>query len=178
MFYFGTLAIIGLSTPENQYSPFVATYLNFIDPLRFSLLYGAQGLLSIFGHSTFIRDNYTLAAEGGGGVRMVYSCIGYGVMSFWAAFVIANKGQWKKKAKWILGGLLGLWVINISRIALLLLAAQKDWSLPLGWDHHTWFNIFAYTLIFLMIYFYDSSGKRTATPLSNNTAYKNLQAPL
>ena len=162
MFYFGTLAIIGLSTPENQYSSFIATYLNFIDPLRHSLLYGAKGFLSLLGHSAYLFDNYTLAMQGSG-VRMVYSCIGYGVMSFWIAFVVANKGNWKKKLTWIIAGLTDLWCINVLRVALLLLAANKHWTIPFGWDHHTWFNIFAYALIFTLIYFYDRSNKKLNT---------------
>lgn len=175
MFYFGTLAVIGLSTPENKYSPFVASYLNFIDPLRYSLLYGAKGFLSVFGYSTYMSDDYTLAMQGGSGVRMVYSCIGYGVMSFWAAFVIANRGSVKKKAIWVMGGLLALWTINVLRVALLLLAINNQWSIPFGWDHHTWFNIFAYTLIFIMIYFYDRSNKKLRTQTINKTANQNLQ---
>jgi hypothetical protein len=46
--YFGTEAVIGLSTPEDYYSSFVANYLNYIHPLRTSLLYGAKGFLSVF----------------------------------------------------------------------------------------------------------------------------------
>lgn len=173
LFYFGTLAVIGLSTPDNRYSPFVANYLNFIDPFRYSLLYGAKGLLSIFSHSTVFVDEFTLALQDGNGVRMVYSCIGYGVMSFWAAFVIANKGGWKKKLTWIFGGWAALWMINVLRVALLIVAGNKNWTIPLGWDHHTWFNIIAYALIFSMIYFYDRSFKKN-NKTTNKTANQHL----
>lgn len=176
MLYFGTLAVIGLSSPENSYSPFVARYLNFVQPLRHSLLWGAKALVSLFGHQSFYRDQYTLALTSGPGVRMVYSCIGYGVMSFWTAFVLANKGGFWKKAGWVAGGLAALWVINICRVALLLLAGQNEWAIPLGWDHHTWFNIAAYALIFGMIYFYDRSQKRTDVALPNKNANQNIQA--
>ena len=37
-----------------------------------------------------------LFMKDGTGVNIVFSCVGYGVMSFWGAFVIANQGQWKK----------------------------------------------------------------------------------
>lgn len=163
LFYFGTLAVIGLSTPENQYSKFVADYLNFINPLRASLLYGAKGFLSLTGTSTFFSDTYTLKMQSGEGVRMVYSCIGYGVMSFWTAFIVANNGSWQKKMKWSIGGLIALWSINVLRIGLLLLATNKHWPVPFGWDHHTWFNIFAYATIFGMIYFYDRSFKKNVS---------------
>ncbi len=86
---------------------------------------------------------------------MVYSCIGYGITSFWLAFVFANKGSWKKKLLWMTGGALVLWIINVVRISLVLLANSKQWAIPLGWDHHTWFNIVAYGFIFLMMWVYD-----------------------
>jgi exosortase/archaeosortase family protein len=124
------------------------------------------------GYSSSFKNDYTLAMDGSGvGVRMVYSCIGYGVMSFWAAFVFANKGSWQKKTGWILGGLTALWIINILRVGLLLLATHKHWPIPFSWDHHTWFNIFAYALIFIMIYFYDRSNKKNSVTAENKTAY-------
>jgi exosortase/archaeosortase family protein len=158
--YFGTLAVIGLSTPESYYSPFVANYLDYVSLLRSSLLYTTKGLLSLFDFNTVFRDKYTLMASHGG-IRMVYSCIGYGVMSFWAAFIFANKGGWKRKTVWIIGGLLALWCINVLRLSLFLVAINKNWGMPLGLDHHTWFNIVAYLLIFLMIYLYDRSSDKS-----------------
>lgn len=152
--YFGTLGIIGLSTPENEYSPFVARYLNFIDPLRDSLLHGAKSFLSLWGIESYINGRFLLQLRDGSAVRMVYSCIGYGVMSFWGAFVLANAGTWRMKALWIFGGMLMLWMINVLRVALLLLANSRQWPIPLGWDHHTWFNIVAYCGIFTLIFFY------------------------
>lgn len=96
---------------------------------------------------------------GGSAVNLVYSCLGYGVTSFWLAFVFANTGSWKKKLAWMIGGAAVLYIINMVRISLVLLAASKGWKYPMGWDHHTWFNIAAYGGIFLMIWFYDKSGK-------------------
>lgn len=106
---------------------------------------------------------------------MVYSCIGYGVMSFWAAFILANRGNWRKKTIWITGGLLCLWAINVLRVGLLLLAAKKNWSFPLGWDHHTWFNVVAYALIFGMIYFYDRSFQKSVIVSTNKNANQNTE---
>ena len=157
--YFGTVAVIGLSVPQGYYSPFIAKHLNYIDWLRTSLLLTSKGLLSLLGYQTYIADKYDLIMKNGTGIRMVYSCIGYGVMSFWAAFVLANKGSWIKKLKWLLAGWLAIWIINVLRISILVIAINKRWEMPLGWDHHTWFNIAAYLLIFILIYFYDRSSK-------------------
>src|ERR1035437_3397217 len=157
--YFGTIAVIGLSVPAGCYSPFIAKHLNYIDWLRTSLLYTSKELLSLIGYKTFLADKYDLIMKNGPGIRMVYSCIGYGVMSFWAAFVLANKGSWIKKIKWLIAGWLVIWVINVLRISILVIAVNKNWQMPLGLDHHTWFNIAAYILIFILIYFYDRSSK-------------------
>ncbi len=158
--YFGTLAVIGLSARENQYSPFVANYLNFINPLRTLLLLTSKGFLALLGYRTFLSSEYILSMEHGSSIRMVYSCIGYGVLSFWGAFVFANKGTWQKKISWIAAGWIVLCVINVMRVSILLIATNNHWSIPFGWDHHTWFNIIAYSFIFGMIYFYDRSSKK------------------
>ena len=162
LFYFGSLAIIGLSAPVGLYSPFVAKYLNCIDWMRASLMLGSKGFLSLLGYATYFPDKYNIYMVNGTGVRMVYSCIGYGVMSFWAAFVIANSGSVVKKIKWLFSGWLVIWVINVIRLSLLVIALNKGWDMPLDIDHHTWFNIAAYLMIFVLIYFYDRSSKVTA----------------
>ncbi len=158
LFYFGTLAVIGLSAPKGYYIPFIAKYLNYIDWMRASLLHGSSFFLGLLGYECYFPDKYNIFLVNGTGVRMVYSCIGYGVMSFWAAFILANKGSWKKKLLWLLSGWLVIWIINILRISLLVLALNKGWNMPLNIDHHTWFNIVAYIMIFVLIYFYDRSS--------------------
>lgn len=155
--YFGTLLTIGLSTPQNSYSPFVASYLNYTVPLRDIVLGGARVLLYALGYPAKMTDAYTIVSNGAA-VKMVYSCLGYGILSFWAAFVIANTGAFYRKAKWLVGGGLALCGLNAVRVALLVVAGNKGWKIPLGIDHHTLFNIFAYLLIFLLIYLYDKSS--------------------
>lgn len=157
--YFGTIGLIGLVAPGGYYSPFIAHYFNYVPLLRYSLLQGAKAFLSIAGFDTYTKDIYTLKLSNGIGVHVGYDCLGYGVLSFWAAFIIANKGSWLKKSKWLFGGLLLIWFINVIRISMLLIAINKHWSTPFGFDHHTWFNISAYSCIFLMIYIFDRSQK-------------------
>jgi exosortase/archaeosortase family protein len=159
LLFYGTEAIIGLSAPGGAYNAIVARHLNFIDPFRHFQLLAVKYAVSVLGYQTYFRDAFWLSFVGGRGVRMAYDCIGYGLLSFWIAFVFANTGSWKKKSGWIVGGCLALIAINIVRISLLLIATNKGWPIPLGWDHHTWFNIAAYLLIFVMIFFFDRSGK-------------------
>ena len=158
-FYFGTLAIIGLSAPVGYYSGFVDKYLNFIPAFRDSLLYASKYFLAIFGYESYQAAPTQLRMVGGGAVNLVYSCLGYGVTSFWLAFVFANTGSWKKKLLWMIGGTAVLYIINVVRISLVLLSNDRGWHFPFGWDNHTWFNITAYLAIFILIYFFDRSVK-------------------
>lgn len=155
LLFYGTEGVIALASPGGLHHPFVEQHLNFIDPFRTFLLASSRELLTVFHFQARLEDLYTLTMVGGKGVRMVYSCVGYGVLSFWIAFVVANRGGWKKKVGRILGGCGALCAINIARVSLLLVAVNKGWPIPFGWDHHTWFNIVAYLLIFALMWGYD-----------------------
>jgi exosortase/archaeosortase family protein len=153
--YFGTLAIIGLAAPGGLYSPFIDHHLDYVTWIKNSLIGATGWILSLFHTSTTVEPGFMIRFTGGKGVIIAMSCVGYGVYSFWIAFVAANRGTFLKKMVWISSGLLLLWGINVIRITLLLVAVNKNWPMPLGIDHHTWFNIVAYTFIFIMIWFYD-----------------------
>ena len=157
--YYGTFAVIGLAAPGRYYSSFIDHYFNYISWLRASLLYGSKALLGLFDYNASLANQYRLKLSGGSGVSIVYSCLGYGIMSFWIALIFANKGRFVRKLLWIIGGLFCIWAINVTRISLLLIVINKHRAMPLGIDHHTWFSIFAYLLIFILIYFYDKSGR-------------------
>lgn len=155
--YFGTLAVIGLAAPGSWYSPFIAKYFDYVSWIKNSLIGTGAFILSLFDIHTQTEPGFVLRIRGGNAVIIAMDCVGYGVYSFWIAFVGANKGKLLKKILWIIFGVLGLWFINVVRITLFLLAINKGWPMPLGIDHHTWFNIFAYLLIFVMIWIYDQS---------------------
>ena len=125
-----------------------------------SLIHATGFILSLFNIHTTTEPGFVIRFTGGAGVIIAMDCVGYGVYSFWIAFVAANKGKKKKKILWIVFGLLGLWLINSIRITLFLTSINKGWPMPLGLDHHAWFNIFAYLLIFLMIWWYDKDLSR------------------
>jgi len=172
VFYYGTKIMSGLATPGGYYSPFINSYLDYVSWLRSSLVHGGSFIATLFGYSTEILSEFVLKVVDGKGVFVSYGCAGYGVMSFWAAFVLANKLPIKKKASWLLGGLILLWGINVTRIGLFLVAINKGWPMPLGLNHHTWFNIFAYLAIFTMMYFFDKQLKHLDS--SNDIAQNSL----
>ena len=152
--YFFTLAIIGLSAPNGYYVSFVAKYLDYVTLITKSLLKGTELLLSIFNIHTYRAPGFIIRIVGGRGVQIAYDCVGYGVMSFWIAFVTVSAGSFRKKSLSLVSGLFLLWLINVSRISLFLVAINRNWPMPFGLDHHTLFNITAYFAIFLMIFFF------------------------
>jgi len=155
--YFGTLAVEGVAAPGNHYWPFVEHYFNYPSWLRASLLNGTRFFLSLSGYETVVLSPAVLQMVNGNPVHLAYSCYGVGVMSFWLAFVLANKGTWTKKTVWVLGGMLGIWLINVFRISLVLLANNNVAKIPFGMDNHDFFTVLAYGAIFLLMYLYDRS---------------------
>lgn len=159
MLYYCTIAMIGLTTKGGYYNEFAATYLNYIAGLRWILLHSSKLLLHSIGFDVYLKDVYTIRQVNGAGVHVGYDCIGYGVMFFWIAFIIANTGTVFSKLKWISGGLLIIECINILRISLMVIAVNKKWLLPFKLDNHTLYNIVAYLVVFSMIYFFDKVNK-------------------
>ena len=151
--------IVGVCAPGGYYSSFIDHYFNYVKWLRATIMYTCEYALSLVGYKTYLQNPYLLKLQGGLGVHIVYSCLGIGVMSFWGAFVFANERTWIQKLKWIIGGWIIIWSINVTRIVLLILATNKGWVAPFNLDHHTLFNIAAYTAIFILIYFFDRSGR-------------------
>ena len=159
--YFGTLAWIGLAAPGGYHSAFIEKYLDYVSWIKHSLINATAFILSLFGLPTIKEPGFLLKFPGGRGVIIAMDCVGYGVYSFWIAFVAANTGSITRKLIWMILGVFSLWLINVIRITLFLTSINKGWPMPLGIDHHTWFNIFAYLLIFIMIWWYDRQEKIT-----------------
>ena len=159
LFYYGTIFMIGLCAPGGYYSEFAAKYLDYISFIKVTLMKGAAVVASWFAYETVENPGYIVRVVGARGVIIAYDCVGYGVLSFWAAYTLANHIKWKRTLVWLLGGFLLLWTINVLRIGLFLVAINKGWPMPLGLDHHTWFNIFAYGAIFLMIFWFEKKNK-------------------
>ena len=162
--YFGLQIWIGLSIPGGSYNHFIDQHLNFFHLLRLSLLKGAKLIAALFGYATSEEPGYLIRVVNGRGVIISYSCAGIGVMSYWTAFVLANALKFSKKISWLFAGLVIIWLINVLRIGLFLVALNKKWPMPFGIDHHTWFNIAAYGAILIMMYFLDKTAHVKTSP--------------
>jgi exosortase/archaeosortase family protein len=85
---------------------------------------------------------------------MVYSCLGIGILSSWAAFAIAFPNNLKRKIIWLFAGLLTIWFANVIRVAVLLMLLNKTKDVKGFPNHHTIFNVIAYMIVIVLIYFY------------------------
>jgi exosortase/archaeosortase family protein len=154
--YFGTEAWIGICAKGGIYLPWADQYFNYIDWIKKSLMYGIQWCVNnIWDYQTHFEPNYLIRINGKRGVYIAMGCVGYGVYSFWVAYIIAVPQKIINKMIWVFSGLFLLWIINVLRISMFLVAINEKKTMPLGIDHHTWFNIIAYSMILLLIYFYD-----------------------
>jgi exosortase/archaeosortase family protein len=159
--YFGTLFIVGSGVEGGSfYFPWVYKHFYYLDVLRDFILRQADFVLELLGYETR-RTSIAVLRIGRHGISLNDACLGYGLMSFWIAFVVSDIGPFKKKVKWLLIGLISLNIINVLRVCLIILAGHHKWVELPTIDHHMMFNIAAYILIFIMIYFYSKNNKNT-----------------
>jgi exosortase/archaeosortase family protein len=151
IFYYFNIFFFGITSPRNYYSSFLDNHLNYIRGLRVLLLNVSSQILNWMGFAS-ITNEYDLLVAGHGVIQLVYSCLGLGVISFFAAFVIAYPKRLKPKIIFLVSGVIGIEVLNVIRFVLLALFWQKHGEHVL--DHHTIFNIFIYLVIAVTLYFW------------------------
>ncbi len=164
LFYYFNILFFGLTTPGSHYSAFFANDLNYIQGIRWILLNSSTGILNLLGFSA-ICNNYDLLVAGRGSIQVVYSCLGLGISSFFAAFVLAYPKPLKAKIIFIITGILAIEILNVVRFVLLALFWNKADSKII--DHHTIFNIIIYILVALSLYFWVKSADKD----NNNNTY-------
>jgi exosortase/archaeosortase family protein len=162
LFLFGilygfNLVFIGLITPENFYSDFLNKHLNYIYYWRRTDLHIAAYMLRRFDYSVTINET-TLISSPGSGFKLVYSCLGYGLMSAFSAFVMAFKPI-KFKGTLIILGLIIIQAINISRLICIAVYWNQS-AIFLKYNHHDIFNWIVYFLIGSMIYLWITFAKK------------------
>lgn len=166
--YYGSQAVIGLSAKGGYYSDFVRQFLNYPALLRKALLHSTSSMLDLLGYKSEIVEPFKVKLVNGRGVKLVYSCLGIGLFSFWTAFMFANETTLKRKLIFLMTGPLFIFLINVLRLVLLCLAVNNGWHILFGLDHHTLFTIASYTLIVLLILVFDRTEKDSVLFKSSN----------
>ena len=151
LLYFFNIIYFGFTLPGNHYSAYLDQHLNYIRYFRHLLLELTSLLLRIFGF-TSITNDYELLVAGHGKIRLDYSCLGLGLMSFFIAFVIAYPRPLKGKIIFLISGILSIQILNIVRFVYLVLYWDKKNETVI--DHHTLFNIVIYVILGIVLYFW------------------------
>jgi len=151
VFYYSNVFFFGVTSPGKHYIAFLDQHLNYIRLLRHFLLSATAHVLNWIGYTAITSDTELLVV-GHGVIRLVYTCLGLGVMSFFTAFVIAFPKKLKQKLIFYFSGIVIFQILNIARFVVLALFWKDTKGLIL--DHHTVFNIIIYILIGIALYFW------------------------
>jgi exosortase/archaeosortase family protein len=161
--YYFHLFYYGVITPAGGfYSSFLHHHLNYIEWTKSCILYGAKWLTRMLGFPTHVENQLTLKVYDRPGVSLNFACLGLGICSFWVAFIVAHKTNWLIKLYWCISGVSIIYFINCLRITLLLVSMEMKWSNSYFLDHHDLFNLVCYTVLFFLIYLYDSKIEKNA----------------
>lgn len=152
LFSWFTIFWIGVTSKGNMYWAFAAESLNFVALFRRSLLFSAKEVCSLFGYETAFIGEFTLRV-GNRAIRLVYSCLGFGVMSFYAAYVLAwPSGSFLQKWVPLFSGLAFIVFLNVMRLALLpIIHIEYPSTRKFPIDHHDIFNVILYLVIAVML---------------------------
>lgn len=165
-FYYFNIFFFDLTTPTaDHYSPFIAAHFNYISALRNLLLWASVGILHGLGYGA-IHNEFELLTAGHGVLRVVYSCLGLGLISFFAAFVLAYPKKWRGKIVFLLAGIAGIELLNVLRFVLLSIFWNKREQHIL--DHHTIFDIIVYLIIAVALYLWVKHDDKVIPDAANN----------
>lgn len=144
VFYTSHLVFIGITSPGGIYFPTMDKHFNYIDKWRTLYLSSSAYLLEVLGYEPAISKT-GLSLKGFSGFRLNYSCLGYGIMSCFSAFVISFPKPVLSKITFLISGLVLILILNICRFILLAIYYKPGIS---NIDHHMMFNS---TIYFIMI---------------------------
>ena len=157
LFYFN-IFYIGITAPGGFYSLFLDLHFNYIRGLRRILLETSAYIIRLWDYELY-TTSVRLHVVGRGGIVLVYSCLGYGIMSVFTAFVISWPGKSiLNKAAFLLAGLVLIQSLNVARIISLALMG-KQFPLYNQLDHHDTFNFIVYCVLLGIGYLWVKTGQ-------------------
>lgn len=141
---------VGLTIPGGYYNEWIANHVDYVSAYRSLILNGASIFTDIAGFDNYV-NKYELRIPGISRVRMVYSCIGFNILSFWLAFTLAYPQPLKKKLLYCISGIFLITLMNMMRVAGLAMIRSISSLRHTQFNHHMLFNIIVYAIIFMAI---------------------------
>lgn len=151
------------------YNEYIAQNFDYIQGLKNALIKPAVWIIKLFGFYA-IHNEMDVMVVNGPYLRVNYSCLGLGVMSFLIAFIIAFPAKLKSKINLFIIGMIMIYVLNVSRIAGLgvLLRVFKSQRSNFTY-HHEIFNIIVYVIIFILLYFWIKKNTKSIVKLDSES---------
>ncbi len=167
LFSQGNIFMNSVMSPGGKYyNAFIAEHFDYIQGLKTALIKPAVWIIKLLGFYA-IHNEMDVMVVNGPYLRINYSCLGLGVMSFLAAFVLAFPASWKSTIKMLIIGIVSIYLLNIARIAGLGLLFGFFQSQRNYFEyHHEIFNVLVYIVIFIMLYIWirkNTKPKKTTT---------------
>lgn len=163
LLYGFNLAFIGLSNKGDFYWPILDAHLNYMSFWRSANITVTAKILTSLGY-VVTHDDQQLQVYQHGGFKLMYSCIGYGLMSFFAAFVVSFPNRGRSKPAFLIFGLSSIAFLNILRLVALGVVGL-DKSSWLSNNHHLVFNICIYAVLLIQMYYWANTTNLTLEPL-------------
>jgi exosortase/archaeosortase family protein len=145
VFYYFNIGFIGLTSPGGHYIHLLDQHFNYIQYWREFNISTSETILKTLGYEVF-TNQFRLHVEGKAGFILVYSCLGYGILSVFTAFVLAYPKPLKQKLIFLLLGILTFQILNIIRLILIALY-WKPAPLLLKINAHEIFNCTIYAIM-------------------------------
>jgi len=151
IFNYFFIAYTGLTISGGKFdSQFLAEHFDFISAFRKFLLWGGVQFASLLGYPSGYTD-YTLYVRDGSAVRMVYSCLGFSLMSAYAALILAWPTKWLYRITSLIFGTIIIIALNMIRLGgLAVLYTTGHYGFFEYINHHDLFNIIVLVVVFLM----------------------------
>ncbi|WP_421944673.1 exosortase Y [Pedobacter sp.] len=168
LFSQGNLFMNSVMNPGGKYyNAFIAENFDYIQGLKNALIVPAVWIIKLFGFYA-IHNEMDVMVVNGPLLRINYSCLGLGVMSFLAAFVLSFPASWKETIKMLIIGIITIYILNIMRISGLGLLFGFFQSQRNYFEyHHEIFNVIVYIIIFIILFFWIKRNTKIRKPKEN-----------
>jgi len=151
----GFYAYVGITSAGGKFfSPFLSRYLNFPYWLTIAVAKSAALVLRLSGYSVHQANASNISVNGATGVTIAWPCLGVAPISLWIGFVAAHRYKAAYKIKWIIAGVMIIFLVNVLRIAVIVISNYHKWFYLQHFNAHTSFNILAYVIILLLMFLF------------------------
>jgi exosortase/archaeosortase family protein len=147
-FYGFNIGYIAITSPGGLYFPFLDEHCNYIELWRNLYISTAAKILEFMGY-TVHTTAISLKVKDHSGFRLVYSCLGYGIMSFFSAFVLSFPKPLGSRITFLFIGLTIILSLNLCRFIFIPLFYNPQITI-LSANHHDVFNGVLYLALLCM----------------------------